>query len=182
MVDSTTKDSSPSARGTTMPRGGARWPNLTIRQIPEPAFARRTADRNRSRQRLIFMEHRSPPALPDEERLGSARRHQDDDLLAPSDAAKVAARSVRTIRRAYTTGRLTAFRDRSGRGVRIRYIDLRNWMLGEEISPIGDDVEVARSVPPSTDASPGSREQSLSLLRAARSARGSRRGPTFPVS
>jgi len=107
----------------------------------------------------------------DEEPPESTERHQDEDLLAPSDAARIATRSVRTIRRAYTSGRLTAFRDRSGRGVRIRYADLRNWMLGEEISPSGAERGETLTPAGPAAASSGSREQSLSLLRAARRSR-----------
>jgi excisionase family DNA binding protein len=50
-------------------------------------------------------------------------------LLSPDAAAVIAGRSVRTIRRAYRAGRLRAFRDGNGHGVRIRYGDLRQWMM-----------------------------------------------------
>jgi excisionase family DNA binding protein len=59
----------------------------------------------------------------------------EDDLLAPTLAAEIAERSLRTIRRAYANGTLRAYRDGSGRGVRIRYGDLRDWLLREPITP-----------------------------------------------
>jgi excisionase family DNA binding protein len=58
-----------------------------------------------------------------------------EELLTPARAAAIAERSVRTIRRAYSSGRLVAFRDGGGRGVRISYADLRRWLLCEEIAP-----------------------------------------------
>jgi excisionase family DNA binding protein len=96
---------------------------------------------------------------------------RDDDLLSPAAAAEIAERSVRTIRRAYSSGRLNAYRDRSGRGVRILYRDLRGWMMGEEIAPRGpgaDQINPTAAVP----ASPLTpREQNLALLRTARGKR-----------
>jgi hypothetical protein len=59
---------------------------------------------------------------------------QDDDLLSPFLAAAIAERSVRTIRRAYANGTLIAYRDGGGRGVRIRYGDLRDWLLSEPVA------------------------------------------------
>lgn len=53
----------------------------------------------------------------------------DDELLSPQRAAAIAGRSVRTIRRAYRSGRLPAYRDGNGRRVGIRYGDLRRWLL-----------------------------------------------------
>jgi excisionase family DNA binding protein len=100
-----------------------------------------------------------------------ARTPRNDDLLVPIDAAEIATRSVRTIRRAYSSGRLTAYRDRSGRGVRIRYGDLRNWMMAEEISSTGSKADELTTPLSAGACPPGSFEQSLSLLRAARGSR-----------
>jgi excisionase family DNA binding protein len=58
-------------------------------------------------------------------------RFGPDDLLTVAVAAAEASRSVRTIRRAYRRGVLTAHRDGNGRSVRIRYRDLRRWMMAE---------------------------------------------------
>ena len=59
----------------------------------------------------------------------------DDDMLMVSDAARIAQRSARTIRRAYLSGRLVAHRDGNGRGIRIHYGDLRAWLLAELVAP-----------------------------------------------
>lgn len=59
---------------------------------------------------------------------------RDDAPLGVSDAARIARRSVRTIRRAYQSGRLLAHRDGNGRGVTIRYGDLRAWLFAEVVT------------------------------------------------
>ncbi len=59
----------------------------------------------------------------------------DDDVLTVADAARVAQRSVRTIRRAYLSAKLVAHRDGNGRTVSIRYADLRAWLTAEVIGP-----------------------------------------------
>lgn len=58
-----------------------------------------------------------------------------DDVLTVAEAAAEARRSVRTIRRAYRAGKLAAFRDGNGRGVRIRREDLRRWMMATAAAP-----------------------------------------------
>jgi hypothetical protein len=75
-------------------------------------------------------------AAPGDDRmdLGSARlRYHDDDMLTVADAARLARRSVRTLRRAYLSGKLLAHRDGNGRSVSIRYGDLRAWLTAEVI-------------------------------------------------
>src|SRR3954447_1075212 len=68
----------------------------------------------------------------------SARLHyDDDDLLTVAEAARQARRSVRTLRRAYLSGRLIAHRDGNGRGVTIRYGDLRAWLTARSIRGAG---------------------------------------------
>lgn len=62
-------------------------------------------------------------------------RFHDDDMITVADAARLAQRSVRTIRRAYLSAKLVAHRDGNGRSVRIRYGDLRVWLTAEVISP-----------------------------------------------
>lgn len=52
-----------------------------------------------------------------------------EDLLTVAEAARIAGKSVRTVRRAYRSGRLTAFRNGNGRDVHIRFRDLRSWMM-----------------------------------------------------
>ena len=64
---------------------------------------------------------------------GDSRFHEDD-VLTVADAARVAQRSVRTIRRAYLSAKLVAHRDGNGRSVRIRYGDLRAWLMADVIT------------------------------------------------
>ena len=66
--------------------------------------------------------------------LGSSAGFHDNDMLTVAEAAGIARRSIRTIRRAYLAGRLVAHRDGNGRGVTIRYGDLRAWLLAKRIS------------------------------------------------
>jgi excisionase family DNA binding protein len=68
------------------------------------------------------------------------------DVLTVAEAAIEACRSVRTIRRAYRTGKLPAFRDGNGRGVRIRFADLRQWMMAEPLSVATQAANVDRPV------------------------------------
>jgi hypothetical protein len=68
--------------------------------------------------------------------VGSGRlRYEDDDMLTVAAAARLARRSARTLRRAYLSGKLLAHRDGNGRGVSIRYGDLRAWLTAEVIAP-----------------------------------------------
>jgi len=64
-----------------------------------------------------------------------------DDLLTVAEAATIARRSVRTIRRAYSKGALRAYRDGNGRGVRIQYADLRDWLTAMSAVIRRDDLE-----------------------------------------
>jgi excisionase family DNA binding protein len=66
------------------------------------------------------------------------RLSNDARMLSARAAASVAGCSVKTIRRAYSSGTLVAYRDAGGRGVRIRYGDLRNWMMCEVVAAVGD--------------------------------------------
>jgi Helix-turn-helix domain len=56
-------------------------------------------------------------------------------MVTVADAARIAQRSIRTIRRAYLSGRLVAHRDANGRRITIRYGDLRDWLLAQPILP-----------------------------------------------
>jgi Helix-turn-helix domain len=101
-------------------------------------------------------------------------RLHDDDVVTAADAAQIAQRSIRTIRRAYLSGKLLAHRDGNGRGVRIRYADLRAWLLAQPIRP-------AREQPASRPVARinvrkrpegGAKTENLELLTAARERRG----------
>ncbi len=107
--------------------------------------------------------------------------YEDEDLLIAADAAAIANRSVRTIRRAYRAGTLPAYRDAHGRGVRIRYRDLRDWMMSELLAPKVDRLALdGERLPGSVfgvrPITGGSQSENLALLNAARRAR-ARRGP-----
>lgn len=93
-------------------------------------------------------------------------RYGLDDLLTASAAAEEATRSVRTIRRAYRCGALAAHRDGNGRSVRIRYRDLRVWMMAEPATPL-DGGE--GSAPPRRQGRRRRRTANVRLLEAARS-------------
>ena len=97
-------------------------------------------------------------------------RFHYDDLLTVADAARIAKRSVRTIRRAYLSGRLIAHRDGNGRGVRIRYGDLHAWLTARVVTPTGD-VPSSRPVPRAdvrTQTQARVKTGNLELLNAAR--------------
>jgi hypothetical protein len=93
-------------------------------------------------------------------------RYGPDDLLTVSAAAAEAKRCVRTIRRAYRCGALAAHRDGNGRSVRIRYRDLRVWMMAEPATPPEGDGE--GSAPPRRQGRRRRRTANVRLLEAAR--------------
>lgn len=99
------------------------------------------------------------------------RPHDRDDVLSVAEAAMIARRSVRTIRRAYRAGRLSAYRDGNGRGVRVRYLDLREWMLSKSaaatLSPVIDQPRERIRHQKRPENQPGPSEN-LKLLKAAR--------------
>lgn len=80
------------------------------------------ADSARPRRRASDAGRPAEPAR-------ASRLLHEDELLTVATAAELAGRSLRTIRRAYRAGALLAYRDGNGRGVRIRYGDLRRWMM-----------------------------------------------------
>jgi hypothetical protein len=96
----------------------------TSLRAPSATIADAEALERRSGRRAAF-----PAAL-----TPSGPRHHDDDMLTVADAAHAARRSVRTLRRAYLSGRLTAHRDGNGRAVTIRYGDLRAWLTAKLIA------------------------------------------------
>lgn len=101
-------------------------------------------------------------------------RLHDDDVVTAADAAQIAQRSIRTIRRAYLSGKLLAHRDDNGRGVRIRYADLRAWLLAQPIRPAREQPAsrpVAR-INVRKRSEGGAKTENLELLTAARERRG----------
>jgi excisionase family DNA binding protein len=95
-------------------------------------------------------------------------------MLSPAAAAVVAGCSVRTIRRAYLGGTLLAYRDARGRGVRIRYGDLREWMMCEVVQGSGAVGAVAEGDRISGVSRGGAGSDNLALLVAARERRAKR--------
>jgi excisionase family DNA binding protein len=66
-------------------------------------------------------------------------------LLTPEEAAVIARCSVKTVRRAYTTGALTAYRRRGSRAVLLDERDVLTWTRGQIVQP------TARTPPPEPD-------------------------------
>lgn len=83
-------------------------------------------------------------------------------------------RSVRTIRRAYKSGALLAYRDGSGRSVRIRYADLQDWLMSEPAASPARRARASARPLRSSAARGGTLTENLALLRAARAARARR--------
>lgn len=90
-------------------------------------------------------------------------------------AAALAGRSVRTISRAYRGGTLRAYRDGNGRGVRIRFGDLRQWMMATTVAASARQQEAEHFVSPLERADMGGGKvtargpsENLALLNAAR--------------
>lgn len=104
--------------------------------------------------------------------------YSEGDLLTVAEAARVARRSVRTIRRAYKGGTLVAYRDAGGRGVRVRYEDLCRWMTSEMVvTALGFDGLGAVGVAGKRRLGlTSSRSENLALLAAARHRREARVG------
>ena len=106
-------------------------------------------------------------------RLMAEHRFRSEDLLSPAVAADVAGCSVRTIRRAYLSGSLVAYRDAHGRSVRVSYGDLRSWMMsGLACSPALSEVELKRVEYGEAKRSSSKRSENLALLLEARKRRG----------
>ena len=57
------------------------------------------------------------------------------NLLTPEEAAAIARCSVKTVRRAYANGALTAYRRRGSRAVLLDNRDVLEWVQGEMLKP-----------------------------------------------
>lgn len=122
-------------------------------------------------------------AMTDRRALRAGDDLRPNDLISAADAASIAGRSVRTIRRAYRAGKLLAYRDGNGHGVRIRYSDLRRWMTAQAVGPVAESEDLAaatarpvRQVNVSGRNAGGVTSDSLALLKAARRRHGGGRG------
>jgi excisionase family DNA binding protein len=78
---------------------------------------------------------------------GRPAEPRPDDLLTVAEAARIARRSIRTLRRAYRSGSLRAHKDGNGRGIRIEYADLRDWMTGEAVTATRRHAKRRRQTP-----------------------------------
>jgi hypothetical protein len=153
---------------------GARWSSVARGQFRHLSVHRAEAH-GQSRPSFSRLRIRSAPESVSESVLTTEHsRLYDDDVVTAADAAQIAQRSIRTIRRAYLSGKLLAHRDGNGRGVRIRYADLRAWLLAQPIRP-------AREQPASRPVARinvrkrpegGAKTENLELLTAARERRG----------
>lgn len=56
-------------------------------------------------------------------------------MLTPEEAAEIARCSIKTVRRAYATGALTAYRRRGSRAILLDNDDVLAWARGEIIQP-----------------------------------------------
>lgn len=96
-----------------------------------------------------------------------------DQMLTVAEAARIARRSQRTIRRAYRGGSLRAYRDGNGRGVRISGADLRKWMVAS-VAVRAAEAEPERPKPGvrhRKQPRPSGPSENLRLLNAARQLR-----------
>jgi len=85
-------------------------------------------------------------------------------LLTPDEAALIARCSVKTVRRAYAMGALTAYRRRGSRAVLLNNQDVMAWALGQPLQP------TARTTPPlgSTPVRPAARKSASQVEDTAR--------------
>jgi excisionase family DNA binding protein len=68
-------------------------------------------------------------------------------LLTPEEAAAIARCSVKTVRRAYTTGALTAYRRRGSRAVLLDNQDVLAWVQGQIVQPTTSPTPQLESMP-----------------------------------
>ena len=69
------------------------------------------------------------------------------NLLTPEEAAVIARCSVKTVRRAYATGALTAYRRRGSRAVLLDNRDVLEWVRGEMLQPTAPPAPALESTP-----------------------------------
>ena len=71
-------------------------------------------------------------------------------LLTPQEAALIARCSLKTVRRAYALGALTAYRRRGSRAVLLDPADVLDWAAGEAVEPRGRTCSTAAEKDPVT--------------------------------
>ena len=67
------------------------------------------------------------------------------NLLTPEEAAVIARCSVKTVRRAYATGALTAYRRRGSRAVLLDNQDVLAWVHGQLLQPTARAISTPES-------------------------------------
>ena len=77
-------------------------------------------------------------------------------LLTPEEAARIARCSIKTVRRAYATGALTAYRRRGSRAVLLDNQDVLAWARGELLQPTAHTMPSLESEPVRQSARNGS--------------------------
>lgn len=105
-----------------------------------------------------------------------AERYEDNDLLTVQEAAAAAACHPTTIQRAYRAGVLRAYRARGSRMVRVRYADLRDWMMSEPAAREGvvADAKPVGAIIGSGTTGTAALTRRLEALRSSRQGRGAR--------
>lgn len=69
------------------------------------------------------------------------------NLLTPEEAAAIARCSVKTVRRAYASGALTAYRRRGSRAVLLDNQDVLEWVQGQLLQPTNPTTPPIESMP-----------------------------------
>src|SRR5450755_4565509 len=69
-------------------------------------------------------------------------------LLTPEEAAAIARCSIKTVRRAYATGALTAYRRRGSRAVLLDNEDVLEWVQGQLLQPTAPIAQPMKSSSP----------------------------------
>ena len=69
------------------------------------------------------------------------------NLLTPEEAAAIARCSIKTVRRAYATGALTAYRRRGSRAVLLDNQDVLAWAQGQILQPTAPNTRPIEFVP-----------------------------------
>jgi excisionase family DNA binding protein len=85
-------------------------------------------------------------------------------LLTPEEAAVIARCSVKTVRRAYATGALTAYRRRGSRAVLLDNRDVLEWVQGQMLQPTAQTTQPIES----TSAQPQTRRSARQVDQPAR--------------
>jgi excisionase family DNA binding protein len=85
-------------------------------------------------------------------------------FLTPEEAAAIARCSIKTVRRAYATGALPAYRRRGSRAVLLDNTDVLEWAQGQVLQPTVPNIRPIESVP----GRPGTRKRARRVDQEAR--------------